>query len=89
MNVPGDLTHSELELHVNMAHLDFLTPESEDTNYLEAGDCRADWGSLWELERCAGGAGLTGGVADSPGEAGKELSYVCPICGQMFGLHDR
>ena len=69
-NVPGDLTHSELELHVNTAHLDFLTPESEDTNYLEAGDCRADCGSLWELERCAGGAGLTGGVADSPGEAG-------------------
>ena len=28
-------------------------------------------------------------VPDSPGEAGKELSYVCPICGQMFGLHDR
>ena len=26
---------------------------------------------------------------DSAGEAGKELSYVCPICGQMFGLHDR
>jgi len=22
-------------------------------------------------------------------ETSKELSYVCPICGQMFGLHDR
>ena len=26
---------------------------------------------------------------ESAGEASKELSYVCPICGQMFGLHDR
>ena len=28
---------------------------------------------------------------DSAGEAGtaKDLNYVCPICGQMFGLHDR
>ena len=22
-------------------------------------------------------------------ESGKDLSYVCPICGQMFALHDR
>ena len=26
---------------------------------------------------------------ESVGEGSKELSYVCPICGQMFGLHDR
>ena len=28
---------------------------------------------------------------DSAGETGsaKDLNYVCPICGQMFGLHDR
>ena len=26
---------------------------------------------------------------DSAGEAAKDLNYVCPICGQMFGLHDR
>ena len=66
MYVTGNLTNSELELHVNTSHLDFLTPESEDMNYLEAGAGHSDWGSLWELDRCAGEAGLTGGVADSP-----------------------
>ena len=66
MNLPGDLTNSELELHVNTAHLDFLTPESEDLNYLEAGAGHSDWGSLWELDRCAREAGLTGGVSNSP-----------------------
>ena len=84
VNVSGDLTNSELELHVNTAHLDFLTPESEDLNYLEAGAGNSDWGSLWELDRCAGEAGLTGGVADSPevserqrdSERGEENPFV-------------
>jgi len=61
----GDLSHSDLQLHVNSAHLDFLTPESEDLEYLEDG-ADSDWGSLWELDKAAGGAGLTSGVAGSP-----------------------
>ena len=27
--------------------------------------------------------------SSSAASDGKDLSYVCPICGQMFGLHDR
>ena len=36
-------------------------------------------------------AGSAGAGSQEAGdrEASKELSYVCPICGQMFGLHDR
>jgi len=67
----GDLSHTEMELHVNSAHLDFLTPESDDMQYLEDGG-HGDWGSLWELDKCAGGEGLTGGVADSPDDAVSE-----------------
>ena len=62
MYVTGNLTNSELEFHVNTSHLDFLTPESEDMNYLEAGAGHSDWGSLWELDRCAGEAGLRPGA---------------------------
>ena len=50
LSSPGDLSHSELQLHVNSAHLDFLSPESEEKLYLEEeGD--SDWGSLWELDK--------------------------------------
>ena len=45
-----------MELHVNTAHLDFLTPESEDGQYLESGG-RAEWDSLWELDKVAGEGG--------------------------------
>merc|ERR1719192_2982771 len=48
----GDLTHSDLELHVNSAHLDFLTPDSEEKLYLEEGG-DSDWGSLWYLDKAA------------------------------------
>ena len=50
MAVSGDLTNSELELHVNTAHLDFLTPDSEEKLYLEDGG-DSDWGSLWDLDK--------------------------------------
>ena len=36
------------EVHVNCAHLDFLTPESDDMQYLEGGQ---EYGSLWQLDR--------------------------------------
>jgi len=61
----GDISPSELQVHVNSAHLDFLTPESDDLQYLEGGT-DSEWGSLWDLDKAAGGAGLTGGVAESP-----------------------
>ena len=31
----------------------------------------------------------TSPCSPSAASDGKDLSYVCPICGQMFGLHDR
>ena len=34
---------------MNCAHLDFLTPESDDMQYLEGGQ---EYGSLWQLDRC-------------------------------------
>ena len=71
------------EVHVNCAHLDFLTPESDDMQYLEGGQ---EYGSLWQLDRyccqlslalftdleyfrCAGEEGLSGGgMGESPGD---------------------
>lgn len=62
----ADLSHSEMEVHVNCAHLDFLTPESDDMQYLEGGQ---EYGSLWQLDRCAGEEGLSGGgMGESPGD---------------------
>ena len=69
-------------MHVNCAHLDFLTPESDDLQYLEVTSrCCSDistlpqgggedYGSLWQLDRCAGEEeGLAGGgMGESPGE---------------------
>ena len=50
-----------IQVHVNTDHLDFLTPESEgESAYLE-GEAPAQFGSLWELERCAG-QGFTQGI---------------------------
>ena len=55
-----------MELHVNSAHLDFLTPESDDMQYLEGGGGMGEWKSIWELDKCAGEEGLAGGLGDSP-----------------------
>ena len=63
----------ELQLHVNSAHLDFLTPESDHMQYLEDPEQQGDWGSLWELDRCAGEAGLAAAVADSPEVAERKV----------------
>jgi len=62
----GDLSHDDLELHVNSAHLDFLTPESDDMQYLEGGGGMGEWQSIWELDKCAGEEGLAGGLGESP-----------------------
>jgi len=62
----GDLSHEDMELHVNSAHLDFLTPESDGLQYLESGGGMGEWKSIWDLDKCAGEEGLTGGVDDSP-----------------------
>ena len=44
-----ELVHILQEVHVNCAHLDFLTPESDDMQYLEGGG--EEYGSLWQLDR--------------------------------------
>lgn len=63
----GELSHEEMELHVNSAHLDFLTPESDDMQYLEGGGGgMVEWKSIWDLDRCAGDEGLTGDIEESP-----------------------
>lgn len=62
----AELSHSDLELHVNSAHLDFLTPESDDMQYLEGGGGMEEWKSIWELDKCAGEEGLAGGLEGSP-----------------------
>ena len=62
----GALSHDDMELHVNSAHLDFLTPESDDMQYLEGGGGMGEWKSIWELDKCAGEEGLAGGLGESP-----------------------
>ena len=46
-------------MHVNTEHLDFLSPEGEEGHYLDSGG--SEFGSLWELDKCAG-RGLTEGI---------------------------
>ena len=45
--ITAELSNEELELHVNTAHLDFLTPESDDMQYLENGIGGKDVRFLW------------------------------------------
>jgi len=59
------LSSRELQVHVNTDHLDFLTPESEGEGaYLEGGG--REFGSLWELEKCAGEGITQDGLGLSP-----------------------
>ena len=52
-----------MTLHVNSAHLEYLTPEREDVAFLE--DDTSDFDSIWQLEKGAK-EGLTNGVDHSP-----------------------
>ncbi len=52
-----------MTLHVNTAHLEYLTPEREDVCFLE--DKLEDMDSIWQLEKGAR-EGLTNGVDHSP-----------------------
>ncbi len=58
----SDVTASEMTLHVNSAHLEYLTPEREDVAFLEDTE---DFDSIWQLEKDAK-EGLTNGVDQSP-----------------------
>ena len=74
--ISGDLSVTELELHVNTAHLDFLTPDSDDRLYLEEEGGACALGSCLELDKCAGDDNWREldkcGVPDSP-----EISVRC------------
>lgn len=61
----SDVTPSEMTLHVNTAHLEYLTPEREDVCFLEDDGLDSDFDSIWQLEKSAK-EGLTNGVDDSP-----------------------
>ena len=52
-----------MTLHVNSAHLEYLTPEREDVAFLE--DDTSEFDSIWQLEKGAK-EGLTNGVDESP-----------------------
>jgi hypothetical protein len=54
-----------MTLHVNTAHLEYLTPEREDICFLEDDGLDSDFTSIWQLEKEAK-EGLTNGVDDSP-----------------------
>ena len=45
-----DVTANEMTLHVNAAHLEYLTPEREDVAFLEDD---SDFDSIWQLEKGA------------------------------------
>ena len=60
-----EVTASEMTLHVNSAHLEYLTPEQEDVAFLEDDGLDSDFDSIWQLEKGAK-EGLTNGVDDSP-----------------------
>ncbi|XP_023330509.1 zinc finger with UFM1-specific peptidase domain protein [Eurytemora carolleeae] len=62
-----NLTPSQLQIHVNSDHLDFLTPESEDGHYLEN---VSEFGSLWDLEKSAERGLTADGLGCSPGTPG-------------------
>ena len=46
-----DVTANEMTLHVNSAHLEYLTPEREDVAFLEDYDSMSDFDSIWQLEK--------------------------------------
>ena len=42
---------NEMTLHVNSAHLEYLTPEREDVAFLEDYESMSDFDSIWQLEK--------------------------------------
>ena len=46
-----DVTANEMTLHVNSAHLEYLTPEREDVAFLEDYESMSDFDSIWQLEK--------------------------------------
>lgn len=68
----SDVSANEMTLHVNTAHLEYLTPEREDVAFLEDYD-NSDFDSIWQLEKDAK-EGLTNGVDESPTQA-KYLNF--------------
>lgn len=69
----SDVSANEMTLHVNTAHLEYLTPEREDVAFLEDYD-NSDFDSIWQLEKDAK-EGLTNGVDESPTQANKYLNF--------------
>eukprot|EP00095_Tigriopus_kingsejongensis_P007024 maker-scaffold885_size84862-snap-gene-0.14 protein:Tk07024 transcript:maker-scaffold885_size84862-snap-gene-0.14-mRNA-1 annotation:"zinc finger with ufm1-specific peptidase domain protein" len=59
-----DITPHEMTLHVNCVHLEYITPENEDKEFLEY-DFDDDMDSIFQLEQNAKD-GITSGVDQSP-----------------------
>ena len=69
----SEVTPNEMTLHVNTAHLEYLTPEREDIAFLED-DC-SDFDSIWQLEKGAR-EGLTNFDDSSPSHDPKNLNCI-------------
>jgi uncharacterized C2H2 Zn-finger protein len=67
-----DVTPYQMTVHVNAAHLEYLTPDCEQREFLEEG-LDADFDNVWKLDEDAK-EGLTNGVARSPSLSGRELA---------------
>lgn len=59
----NEVTPNQMTLHVNSAHLEYLTPEREFGGGFS--EFEEDFDSIWQLERQAK-EGLTNGLGDSP-----------------------
>ena len=68
----SEVTPNEMTLHVNTAHLEYLTPEREDIAFLE--DENLEFDSIWQLEAGAK-EGLTN-FNDSPSHDPKNLNCI-------------
>lgn len=71
----ANLEPATLQNHVNSEHLQFLTPELEHgTAYLETES--GQFGSLWELEKCALQGLTQDGLENSPGDNDDDYSKI-------------
>ncbi len=75
-----------MTLHVNTAHLEYLTPEREDVCFLEDSRDLDDMEAIWQLEKGAK-EGLTNGVTDPPLQrlASATTSTISSSCSSSSG----
>ncbi|XP_059086818.1 zinc finger-containing ubiquitin peptidase 1-like [Tigriopus californicus] len=77
-----DITAQEMTLHVNCVHLEYITPENEDKEFLEY-DFDDDMDSIFQLEQNAK-EGITSGVDRSPIDKSSNLNLSRPSTSNSF-----